>query len=127
VDAKEPFLNTSLFTYLWVIGISLWGGAVSYLEKREPFTWLKFFAHISSASFAGLMTFFLCDYGHVSGPLTGVLCGVAAHMGTPLLLRMKLFRGLIEDQLGGTRQREYESRPMPPKTSPKIKRWEDIE
>lgn len=94
---KEQFIAGGWFTYLWVIGISLWGGVVSFFEKRdEPFTWVRFFAHLSSSSFAGLMTYYVCQYGNVPDPLTGVFCGVAAHMGTPALLRMKVIKQFLE-------------------------------
>jgi hypothetical protein len=99
MDTKEPFINSGYVTYLWVIGVSLWGGVVSYFEKREPFSWKHLFAHLSSASFAGMLTFFLCDYGHVPGPLTGVFCGIAAHMGTPALLRTRFIKKFLESQM----------------------------
>lgn len=103
MDTKQTtfysdFINSEVFTYLWVFGVSLWGGLVSYFEKKEPFNWLHLFAHLSSASFAGLLTYFVCDYGNVPGPLMGVCCGVAAHMGTPALLRMRIFKRILETQ-----------------------------
>jgi hypothetical protein len=99
MEPKEPFITAGIVTYLWVIGVSLWGGLVSYFDKKEKFSWVSLFAHLSSSSFAGLMTFFLCQYGHVPGPLTGVLCGVAAHMGTPALLKMKIIRQFLDKEM----------------------------
>lgn len=97
MDSKEHFLTaTSTFTYLWVIGVSLWGGLVSYFEKKDPFSLMTLIAHLSSASFAGVMTYYLCVFGGVPEPLTGVFCGVAAHMGTPALLKMKIIRQFME-------------------------------
>lgn len=94
---KEQILDSWWFTYLWVVGVSLWGGLVSFFEKKgEPFSWRRLFAHLLSSSFAGMMTFYICQAGSVSGPLTGVFCGVAAHMGTPALLRMKVVRQFFE-------------------------------
>jgi CHASE2 domain-containing sensor protein len=106
VDQVSTFLNfnSEVWTYIWVFGVSLWGGVVSYFEKKEPFSWLHLFAHLSSASFAGMMTYFVCDYGHVPGPLIGVFCGIAAHMGTPALLKMKIFRRLLETQFEDDKQ-----------------------
>ena len=95
MEGKEQFLNTATFTYIWVIGVSLWGGLVSFSERKEPFSFMKLLAHLTSASFAGLMTFYLCQYGNIPEPLTGVMCGVAAHMGTPALLRMKIIRQFL--------------------------------
>lgn len=90
---KGQFFDSVWLTYLWVLGVSLWGGIVSFFEKKdEPFSWKRLFAHLSSASFAGMMTFYICQYGNVPEPLIGVFCGVAAHMGTPALLRLKIVR-----------------------------------
>lgn len=99
MDSKESLLTSGYLTYVWIIGVSLWGGMVSYFEKKEPFSWLLLLAHLLSASFAGLMTFYLCQYGGVPEPLTGALCGVAAHMGTPALLKMKVIKQfLVKDK-----------------------------
>lgn len=94
---KEQFFDSGWLTYLWVIGVSFWGGIVSFFEKKgEPFSWVKLFAHLSSSGFAGLMTLYICQYSNVPTPLIGVFCGVAAHMGTPALLRIKLIRQFFE-------------------------------
>ena len=95
---KEQFLNSDWFTYAWVLAVSVWGGLVSFFEKREPFTWVRLVAQILSSSFAGMMTFYVCQYGNVPDPLIGVFCGVAAHMGTPALLRMKVIRQFLDDK-----------------------------
>lgn len=103
IDQKETvFAHSGWMTYLGVMAISLWGGVVSYLEKRPKFSWQAFLAHLSSSSFAGMMTFFACEYAGVKGPLTGVLCGVAAHMGTPALIalamKLKVVRNLLAEE-----------------------------
>ena len=93
---KESLLTSDVIVYIWVMGVSLWGGLVSFLEKDAPFTWAKLFAHLTSASFAGLMTYYLCQASNVPEPLTGVFCGLAAHMGTPALMRMKIIRQFLD-------------------------------
>jgi hypothetical protein len=99
MDGKTQILDYGWITYLWVVGVSLWGGVVSFFEKKdEPFSGVRLFAHLSSASFAGMMTFYICQYGNVPEPLTGVFCGVAAHMGTPALLRMKVIRQFLDKE-----------------------------
>ena len=96
---KEQFVASGWLTYLWVLGVSFWGGIVSFFEKKdEPFKWAKLCAHLSSAGFAGLMTLYVCQYGNVPAPLTGVFCGVAAHMGTPALLRLKVVRQFFDKE-----------------------------
>lgn len=74
--------------YLWVAGTTFWGGLVSYFDKNEPFQWRNFIAHLSSAAFASLMVALLCQATNVNGPIMGVLCGVAAHMGTPGIMKL---------------------------------------
>lgn len=91
LDQKDTvFLHSGWLTYLAVFVISIWGGMVSYLGRKGEFSWRKLFAHLTSASFAGMMTAFGCEYAGISGPLMGVLCGVAAHMGTPALIRLAM-------------------------------------
>lgn len=92
IDNLEPkggfFFSYGWLTYVGVLAISFWGGTVSYLTKKQPFSWLSLIVHLISASFAGMMTFFACEYAHITGPLVGVLCGVASHMGTPALIAL---------------------------------------
>lgn len=106
MDSREPFVNSGLVTYAWVIGVSIWGGIVSYFDKKEAFNAMRLMAHLSSSSFAGLMTFFACQYGKVPGPLTGVLCGVAAHMGTPALIKLSLKLKLVRQFFAETPEEE---------------------
>jgi hypothetical protein len=103
MDAKEsligtgPFISSGYISYLWVVGVSLWAGVVSFFEQPEAkFSMIKFMIHLSSAAFAGLLTFWICQYGNVPGPLIGVFCGIASHMGTPALLKLKIFQTLLE-------------------------------
>lgn len=102
--AKDSLIfNSGWITYCWVLAISIWGGLVSYMSKRKKFSWAGLTAQLSSSSFAGLMTAFACQYAGISGPLMGVLCGVAAHMGTPALIdlamRFKPVRNLLEEKV----------------------------
>lgn len=94
--AKEQLLglgdwlsNNEVVTYLWVVGTTFWGAVVSYFDKQEPFTLRNFFAHISSAAFASLMVALAYQAsGAPPGPMMGVLCGIAAHMGTPAIIKL---------------------------------------
>ena len=105
IDNLEPkdglFFGYGWLTYLGVLVISFWGGIVSYMNRQITFSWVSLVAHLLSASFAGLMTFFACEYAHITGPLVGVLCGVASHMGTPaliaLFMKMPVVKGFFEN------------------------------
>lgn len=105
MDSKQAvatgnFFNSEMWTFLWVFGVSLWGGIVSYFERKEPFSWRRLLVHSCSASFAGMMTYFVCQAGNVPGALTGAICGLAAHMGTPALVsalkRLPLIKNVID-------------------------------
>lgn len=96
---KGQIVDSWWLTYLWVIGVSLWGGIVSFCEKKdEVFSWGRLIAHLSSASFAGVMTFYACQYGNIPDPLIGVFCGISAHLGTPALLKLKIVRQFFEKE-----------------------------
>lgn len=90
-------------TYLAIMTISIWGGFVSFFERKrkEEFSWLNFFAHLSSAGFAGMMASLACAYFGISGPLTGAMSGVAAYMGTPALIKLAMKLKVVRDLLEG--------------------------
>lgn len=89
VSSVSSWLNNNeVVTYLWVAGTTFWGGVVSYFDKNEPFKWRNFIAHLSSAAFASFMVALLCQASNITGPLMGVLCGIAAHMGTPAIIKL---------------------------------------
>lgn len=76
-------------TLVWVIGLSIWGGTVSYLHKLSkygiPFSLFKFMAEIITAAFVGLITFLLCQSSGISMTITAALVGISGHMGTRAL------------------------------------------
>lgn len=102
----KPPVNHELLTYLWVIGVSFWGGIVSYFETKEeqekatgqkvPFSLSSLAVRVSSAGFAGIITMYMCEAAHMPGALTGAFCGIAAHMGTPALMKLKFIKNLME-------------------------------
>lgn len=85
IDNKDPF-GYPLTTYLWVLGLALIGGAVKYLnQKTERFSWLLLVRDLVTAGFAGLMTFWMCEWANISGPLSAVLISTSGLMGTRAL------------------------------------------
>lgn len=89
---KGPFdfFNSEYATYLTVAIATIWGGLVSYYDKMTTFSWKHLLAHLSSSSFAGFITALLCQSAGIDGPLVGVFAGVAAHMGTPALIKLMM-------------------------------------
>lgn len=81
---KDPF-GYSTVTYLWVIGLACLGGAVRYLNHSDKFSLVVLIRDIVTAGFAGLMTFWLCEWTNISGPLSAVLISTSGLMGTRAL------------------------------------------
>lgn len=82
---KDP-LNYGLLTYLWVIGLAAWGGLVSFLRKRRhgvarPFNLAELIGEVVTSAFAGVVTFWLCEWSGINPLLTAALVGVSGHMG----------------------------------------------
>jgi hypothetical protein len=85
IDNKDPF-GYPLTTYLWVLGLALIGGAVKYLnQKSTRFSWVILVRDLVTAGFAGLMTFWICEWANISGPLSAVLISTSGLMGTRAL------------------------------------------
>jgi hypothetical protein len=83
-DQKDPF-GYPLGTYLWVFGLALIGGAVKYLNQSSKFSFYILIRDLVTACFAGLLTFWLCEWTNISGPLSAVFISIAGLMGTRAL------------------------------------------
>jgi hypothetical protein len=89
---KDPF-GYSLGTYLWVFGIALIGGAVKYLNHSDRFSFIVLVRDLVTAGFAGILTFWLCEWLNISGSLSAVLIATSGLMGTRALKEAeKLYR-----------------------------------
>jgi hypothetical protein len=89
MDGKDP-TSYSLITYIWVTGLAVGGGLVSYMHKlqigvRSPFSLIEFFGELITAGFTGLITFWLCESTGISPLLTAVFVGISGHMGSRAL------------------------------------------
>ena len=88
--------GSEVLTYVWVIAISAWGGAVSFFKKNtKEKTVAKFLIHIFSSSFIGMLTYFLCEYANMPSPLKGAFVGLAGYMGTQAIERLKIFNLIV--------------------------------
>ena len=82
---RDP-LDVPLRQYAFMLGIALLGGLVSWYAKIQAGT-LRYFnlsaliGELATSAFAGLLTFWLCDYLNAPHALTAALVGVAGHMG----------------------------------------------
>ena len=88
-------------TCLWVFTISMCGGIVGFLRKRNngkrPFSFFELIGELCISGFVGLLTFFLCYWSGIfklgvgldeqlrSAAITAFLVGMASHMGSRAL------------------------------------------
>jgi hypothetical protein len=93
--------SSDVVAYMYVVGLSLWGGAVSYFTNKKKFTWSGLMIHLLSASFAGVMTGFVLSHFGITGPLQNAIVGVAGFHGTQamvkLAMKLKIVRDIFED------------------------------
>ncbi|WP_296592638.1 phage holin family protein [Methylophaga sp.] len=83
---KDP-TTYSMLTYLWVLGISMLGGFVSYARKRRMnliprFSITELIGEVFTSAFAGLVTFFLCESANLDPMLSAALIAISGHMGS---------------------------------------------
>lgn len=93
---KDPF-GYPLSTYLWVFGLATFGGAVKYLNHTERFRPLVLVRDLLTAGFAGLLTFWWCEWFNIAGPLSAVLIATSGLMGTRAL---RGFERMYEEKFG---------------------------
>jgi hypothetical protein len=83
---KDPS-NYALITYAWVFLLSAWGGLVSYISKvkageARAFNFAELIGELVISSFAGMLTFLLCEAAGLNDLLTAALVGICGHMGS---------------------------------------------
>jgi len=90
---KDPS-TYPLITYLWVIALAAWGGAVSFIGKvkagdARACNFVEFIGEIVTSGFVGVLTFWLCEEAGFKPLITAALVGIAGHMGSRALLQME--------------------------------------
>jgi hypothetical protein len=83
---KDP-TSYSYITYLWVFILSAWGGIVSFNAKRKQglvrsFNIMELLGEISTSAFAGIITFYLCEWSDLDKLLSAALVAISGHMGS---------------------------------------------
>jgi len=79
-DDKNPF-SYPILTYVWVIGLACFGGIVRHLNSMSKLNLAQFFVDLITSGFTGLITFWLCEWGDIQGPLGAVLIATSGMMG----------------------------------------------
>jgi hypothetical protein len=85
---RDPVLFGTL-TYLWVLGVSMFGGLASFIIKlnqsKDSLPIGKLFIQLIGvlivAGFVGVATFFLCQAWQLDGMYTAFAVAVSGHLG----------------------------------------------
>lgn len=92
--------NYTLLTYFWVFGLSALGGLVSFIHKvkhghAKAWNFAEFVGEIATSAFAGVMTFYLCEWSGFDQLATAAFVGISGHMGSKAI---KLLEGFFESR-----------------------------
>jgi hypothetical protein len=77
---KDP-LGYPWSTYLWVVGIACLAGVVKHLNGMERFRIGRLCIDLVTASFVGVVAFWLCKAKDIDGPMMAVAIALAGVMG----------------------------------------------
>jgi hypothetical protein len=99
---KDP-THYAWITYVWVIALAMLGGVVNFSRKvREGvtrrFNISEFIGEVVTSAFAGLITFWLCEWSEVHPLLTAALVGIAGHMGSRAIFKLEQLAERVADR-----------------------------
>lgn len=77
---KDP-LGYPWSTYLWVIFVACVAGLVKHLNGMKQFSMGKLLIDGVTASFTGIIAFWLCEAKDIHGPMSAVMIAIAGAMG----------------------------------------------
>jgi len=91
-----------LLTYGWVLGLSMLGGAASFVRrvrsgKAKYSNIIELIGELVVSAFAGLVTFFLCQSAQLDGALSAAFIAISGHMGTRIIF---MFEGYLMKRFG---------------------------
>jgi len=101
---KDPTAYTWL-TYAWVVGLSAWGAVVQVIRRatsseltvRQKVKLIL--AEIFISTFAGMVTFMLCEWAEVDKMLAAALIAISGHMGArAIILTEKVLVKFVGDK-----------------------------
>jgi CHASE2 domain-containing sensor protein len=82
----------SIFTWGWVVCLSLLGGFVSFYQKLKAghvraWNFTEFVGELATSALVGIITFKLCQWQGFNPDLAPALVGITSHMGSRALFR----------------------------------------
>lgn len=88
--------NFTILTYAWVFGLSMLGGAVAFFRKvkqghARAWNFAEFFGELATSAFAGILTFYLCEWSQMSPLATAAFVGISGHMGSRALVHFEAY------------------------------------
>lgn len=89
----------SLVTYIWILGLAMAGGFVSFmnkLRKGKKWKWIEFVAEIAASAFAGVLVFYISQSMGLSQIMSVSLSGIAGHSSSKAL---SLLEGVLTNAL----------------------------
>lgn len=101
---KDP-TTFSLLTYMWVFLLAMTGGLVAFIRRlnksRKPLPLTEVFVRLLGelviSGFAGVITFYLCEFWGFDQLLTAVLVAISGHLGGTAIDKIsKLWDALID-------------------------------
>jgi hypothetical protein len=83
---KDP-TNYGWITYAWVMIVAAAGGAVNFHRKMREgavraLNFTEFIGELITSAFAGVITFWLCEWQGVPPLLSAVFIAISGHMGS---------------------------------------------
>lgn len=93
---KSVLAGYTWLTYLWVFGISAWGGIVSYIGKVKRkittrFSFTELVGEIVTSGFVGIITFWLCEWSDLHELVTAAFVAISGHMGARAIFAAERF------------------------------------
>lgn len=85
---KNPF-SVPPSTLLYAVGLAILGGLVKYLNNTDKFRPWVLVRDLVTAGFCGLLTFWMCEWLNIEGPLSAILIATSGLMGTRLLRELE--------------------------------------
>lgn len=101
---KDP-TTFSLLTYMWVFLLAMTGGLVAFIRRlnksRKPLPLTEVFVRLLGeliiSGFAGVITFYLCEFWNFDQLLTAVLVAISGHLGGGAIDRIsKIWDAMID-------------------------------
>ncbi len=86
--------SISIVTYIFVLGLSAWGGIVNYLRRKKydgttSFLLAELVGEMVISSFAGMIVFFLCQISDINPFMQAALIAMAGHAGSRIIFQLE--------------------------------------